>query len=154
MPPIGTEAQAQAVPDALAVGPDGALYVGELGGMPYAVGASRIYRIVPGHKPTVYARHLTAVGDIAFDRRGRLLVLELDRQGLAEPGFINGDPTSGDIIRINRDGTRSTLLSTGLVYPTAIAVAPSGTIYVCNDGASSANVGDGGEILKIIPPAR
>jgi hypothetical protein len=145
------EARAQAVPDALAVGPDGALYVGELGGQPYAAGTSDIYRIVPGRRPAVYARGLTAVGDIAFDPQGRLVVLEIDAKGLAEPGFSSGDPASGDIIRIGHNGRRSTLLGTGLLYPTALAVARDGTIYVSDFGASSADIGDGGEILKLTP---
>jgi hypothetical protein len=135
------EARAQAVPDTLAVGPDGALYVGELGGQPYATGTSDIYRIVPGHKPAVYARGLTAVGDMAFDRLGRLVVLEIDAKGLAEPGFRSGNPASGDVIRIGKNGRRSTLLSTGLEYPTALTVARDGTIYVS----------DGTEILKLVP---
>ena len=50
---------AQAVPDSVAVGPDGALYVGELGGFPFNVGTSDVYRVVPGHAPTVYASGFT-----------------------------------------------------------------------------------------------
>ncbi|HEY5317192.1 MAG TPA: ScyD/ScyE family protein, partial [Solirubrobacteraceae bacterium] len=39
------EAEAQAVPTSVAVGPDGALYVGELGGVPYEPGTSDVYRV-------------------------------------------------------------------------------------------------------------
>src|SRR4029079_19668324 len=46
---------AQSVPTSIAVGPDVALYVGELTGWPYDVGTARIWRVVPGRKPTVYA---------------------------------------------------------------------------------------------------
>ena len=38
----------QSVPTCVAVGPDGALYVGELTGWPYQVGKARIWRIAPG----------------------------------------------------------------------------------------------------------
>ena len=41
------QVQAQAVPDAVTVGPDGALYVGELGGFPFNVGTSSVYRRGP-----------------------------------------------------------------------------------------------------------
>jgi ABC-type amino acid transport substrate-binding protein len=142
------EAQAQAVPTAVVVGPDGALYVGELGGIPYAVGRSVVYRILPGHRPTVYASGLTAIADIAFDSRGRLLVLEIDRKGLNDPGFDTGRPTSGVLLRIARNGVRQTLISTGLIYPTGIAVRGN-TVYVSDYGVSSADVGDGGEILQV-----
>ncbi len=143
------EAEAQAVPTTLAVGPDGALYVGELGGMPYDAASSSVYRIGPGGKLSVYARGLTAIADMAFDPDGRLFVLELDRKGLADPGFNAGDPASGEIVEIDPDGAQSTLLARGLIYPTAIAVARDGTIYVSNEGVSSADVGSGGEILEI-----
>ena len=43
---------AQPVPTAVAVGPDGALYVGELGGDPFQAGTESIYRVVPGHPAT------------------------------------------------------------------------------------------------------
>jgi hypothetical protein len=142
------EAEAQAVPDSLAVGPDGALYVGELGGIPDALGESDVYRVLPGHRPTVYASGLTGVDDIAFDSRGRLLVLEIDRKGLNDPGFNTGHPASGVLLRISPSGSRQTLLSKGLIYPTGIAVRGS-TIYLSNYGVSSASVGRGGEIVRI-----
>jgi hypothetical protein len=143
------EAQAQAVPTAVAVGPDGALYVGELGGIPYGVGTSDVYRVLPGHRPTVYARGLTAIGDIAFDREGRLLVLEIDRRGLDDPGLNDGRPTSGAIIRVARDGRETVVASTGLEFPTALAVGQDGYIYVSNDGTTSAGSGHGGEIVRV-----
>jgi hypothetical protein len=40
-----------AVPTSVAVGPDGAYYVGELSGVPFAAGAANVYRVVPGQAP-------------------------------------------------------------------------------------------------------
>ncbi len=40
-----------AVPTAVAKGPDGAYYVSELTGVPFAAGAAVIYRVVPGQAP-------------------------------------------------------------------------------------------------------
>jgi len=40
------------VPTGLARGPDGALYVGLLTGVPFAPGAASVYRVVPGQAPT------------------------------------------------------------------------------------------------------
>jgi hypothetical protein len=143
------EAQAQAAPTAVAVGPDGALYVGELGGIPFGVGTSDVYRVVPGHKPTVYARGFTAIGDIAFDPEGRLLVLELDRRGLGDPGLNDGRPASGAIIRIANDGKKSLVVSSGLDFPTALVVARDGYAYVSGAGTTSADSGHGGEIIRV-----
>jgi hypothetical protein len=143
------QAAAQPVPAGLAVGPDGALYVGELGGEPFARGASDVYRIVPGHPATVYARGLTAIGDIAFDRAGRLLVVEIDRDGLDDPGLDDGHPAPGALIRIARGGRRSVLASAGLAFPTGLAVSRDGEIYISLHGTASAGSGHGGEIVSL-----
>jgi hypothetical protein len=42
---------AQAVPSSVTVGPDGALYVGVLRGLPSLPGSAAVYRIVPGQAP-------------------------------------------------------------------------------------------------------
>ncbi len=144
------EARAQAVPTAVAVGPDGALYVGELGGSPFRTGTSDIFRIVPGHRATVWARGFTAIEDMAFDSAGRLDVLEIDRRGLDDPGFNDGKPASGAIIRVS-GGHRTTLVSRGLTYPTGMAVVGD-TAYVSNDGVSSAGDGTGGEVVAVTLP--
>jgi hypothetical protein len=143
------EAEARTVPTAVAVGADGALYVGGLGGVPFDPGKSDVYRVVPGHKPTVYARGFTAIGDIAFDPEGRLLVLELDRKGLNDPGLNDGHPSAGVIIRIARSGKKTMVASAGLDFPTALAVGRDGYVYVSNYGTTSAGSGRGGEIVRL-----
>jgi hypothetical protein len=45
---VGTRVPAEAVPTAVAVGPDGAYYVSELTGFPFSKGAARIWRVAPG----------------------------------------------------------------------------------------------------------
>ena len=45
---------AQPVPTSVAVGPDGALYVGLLRGVPSDPGTADIYRVVPGHEPAIW----------------------------------------------------------------------------------------------------
>jgi hypothetical protein len=146
-------AMTQPVPDSVAVGPDGALYVGELGGEPYGIGKSSVYRVVPGQPATVYARGFTSIGDIAFDSSGRLLVLEIDQKGLNDPALkASRQPAPGAIIRVGKGGTQSMVASTGLEFATAMAVARGGTVYVSNHGIDSAGGGSnggGGQIVRL-----
>jgi sugar lactone lactonase YvrE len=125
----------------VAKGPDGAYYVGELTGFPFLVGAARVWRVVPGKAATVYATGFTNIIDLAFDRRGRLVVLEIAKNSL-----LSGDPT-GALIRVNRDGSRTEIASAGLVTPTSVAVADDGTFYVSNKGTMAGT----GEVLRIRP---
>lgn len=127
------------VPTSVLRGPDGAYYIGELGGYP-SVDASRVWRLVPGQEATLVAGGFTTIMDIAFDERGRLLVLEYSRGGQAST-----DPT-GQLIRVERNGTRTVLADDALQHPGGMAVAPNGDIYVSNnitgpDGA--------GQLLRI-----
>jgi hypothetical protein len=127
------------VPTTVTKGSDGALYVGQLTGFPFPVGGAKVWRVVPGQAPTVFAEGFTNIIDIAFDGKGRLLVLEIFANGL-----LSGDPT-GALIRVERDGSRTELARAGLVTPTGVAVAHDGTIYISNKGTL---VGQG-EVLRL-----
>jgi sugar lactone lactonase YvrE len=145
----GIYAAEQAVPTSVVVGPDGALYVGELTGVPYAPGTATVYRVVPGRRPTVYARGLTSIADMAFDARGHLLVLEMDTKGVGERGFFTGDPADGAIVEIGPGGRKTTVASAGLQYPAGIAVTPNDTVYVTTYGISATTPGHGGELVRV-----
>jgi hypothetical protein len=143
--PAPVTVKAQAVPTSIAVGPDGALYVGLLRGVPSVPGTAYIYRVVPGHQPTIWARGLTAVTAIAFDRHGRLLATEYSTGGLLAPPTV-----PGALVRISgRNRTVSALPVTGLFQPTGVAVGSDGSVYVSNFGGSTATAAHPGEILKI-----
>ncbi len=159
-PSSGGPVMAQAVPTSLAVGPDGALYVGELGGASSNdVGDVNVYRIAPGGTPTVYASGLTMIGSIAFDQAGRLLVMEIDTAGINDPTLApggSGVPAPGAIIRINADGSRTTLASAGLEFPLGITVAKDGSVYASNFGVIPASGGPipgvSGQVVRISDP--
>jgi hypothetical protein len=126
-PPTLTSLSVQSVPSSVTVGPDGALYVGELTGKPFQPGTARIWRIVPGKKLSVYASGFTNISDLAFDGKS-LLVLEFAAKGLwDDPKF------RGALIRVAPDGKRTVLASAGLVAPTGLAVG-NGSIYIANYG--------------------
>src|SRR5215207_388538 len=127
------------VPTTVVRGPDGAYYVGQLTGFPFPVGGARVWRVVPGQAPTVYAGGFTNIIDIAFDQRGRLLVLEITANGL-----LSGNP-AGALIRVEKSGARTELAAGELTTPTSVAVGKDGTLYVSNKGTL---VGVG-EVLRI-----
>jgi hypothetical protein len=133
---------AQAVPSSVAVGPDGALYVGELTGVPFAPGSARVWRVVPGRRPAVYASGFTTISDLAFDGRD-LLVLELTTKGI-----LSGK-SPGALIRVSPKRVKTLVASTGLVYPTGLAV-DGDSIYVSNNGLYPATgAGAHGEVVRL-----
>lgn len=114
----------QAVPTAVALGPDGALYVGQLTGFPFPVGGSTVWRIARDGSLSPFATGFTNVVDITFGRDGSLYVVELASAGLLAPGL-----PLGSVIRVARDGTRTTIAS-NLPAPGGVAVGPRGRLYV------------------------
>ena len=90
----------QSVPTSVTLGPDGALYVGELTGWPFRPGTARIWRVVPGHKATLYARGFTNISDLAFDGPN-LLVLEIAQHGLLDSS------SPGALIRLRPKRTKN-----------------------------------------------
>jgi hypothetical protein len=145
LPPGVTEIPMQSVPTTVALGPDGAYYVGELTGFPFPAGEARIYRVVPGSAPEVFADGFTAIIDIAFAPDGSLYVLEIAANGLLE-AELNGD-FAGALIKVAPDGTRTTVASEGLVLPGGVAVGKDGYVYVTNYSTFPGM----GQVLKIMP---
>ena len=137
---------AESVPNAVTLGPDGAYYVAELLGFPFTPGESRVYRIVPGQQPEVFAAGFTSIIDIGFDQQGNLYVLEVAKNGLVA-GFIFGDWT-GALIKVEAGtGVQSEIASAGLWAPGGLAVAADGTFYVSNNSIWA----DIGQVLHIVP---
>ncbi len=128
-----------AVPTAVAVGPDGAYYVSELSGVPFTAGASNIYRVVPGQAPTVFQSGFTTVTDIDFGPDGSLYVVEHS----TGPAFF---ALPGDIVRITAGGQRTVLVS-NLNRPTSVLVASDGTVYYTNKGTTAG----AGEVWRLRP---
>jgi hypothetical protein len=126
--PPGTLIPMQAVPNTVAFGPDGAVYVGTLTGFPFPVGGAKVFRVVPGEAPTVFADGFTNIIDIAFGADGSLYVLEI-----AHNSLLSGDPT-GALIQVAPDSTRSTIAMEGLVFPTSFTIAKDGSFLVSNFG--------------------
>ncbi len=131
--------QAEAVPTRVRRGPDGALYVSTLTGVPFLNGSAKIYRVVPGQAPSAFLEGFKAITDFAFAPDGGVYVLQFATGSV----FFAGP---GVLIRVAPDGTRSTVVA-NLFHPTGLAIDGAGNIYVSNRGTSSGN----GEVLKIRP---
>ena len=125
------------VPTAVAVGPDGAYYVGEATGAPFAAGTARIYRVVEGLEPEICLEGFKMIVDLTFGDDGTMYVLQF----ATGPVFFTGP---GELTRIAPDGTRSVVLG-GLTFPTSVAVGGDGALYVTNRGVFPGR----GEVLRI-----
>jgi len=136
--PDGKPAEAQSVPTSVVQGPDGAYYVGELTGFPFAAGKARVWRVRPGQTPTVYATGFTNIIDLAFGSDRKLYVLEIFKNGL-----LSGDRT-GALLRVDRRGRQTEIASTGLTAPGGLAVRGRDA-YVSNCSVCA----DTGSIVRI-----
>jgi sugar lactone lactonase YvrE len=60
--------------------------------------------------------------------------------------LLSEDPT-GRLVRVNRNGSRTTLASEGLVLPGGFVLGHDGTAYVTNNSIFS----DTGQVVKVSP---
>jgi hypothetical protein len=138
------EITAEAVPTSVAIGKDGAVYVGELKGFPFRPGTSHVWRIapdadgafcsvnVPDPDCTVAADGFTAIQDIAINQNnGTLYVYELAADGVLafEAGFETGEFPPAVLLKVQGD-RRTELLAGQLSQPGGVAVARNGTVFV------------------------
>ena len=135
LPP--TSIGADAVPTSVVQGPDRAYYISQLTGFPFQVGASNIWRVVPGQAPTVYASGLTNVTDLAFGPDGSLYAVEI-----ASNGLLNGP--IGALKRINPGSSQHVTVLGGLFAPYGVALTDEAA-YV----TTGAVLVGGGEVIKI-----
>jgi hypothetical protein len=133
---------AQAVSTSVAIGPDGAYYVGELKGFPAPTGESRIWRVRPTARHarcgtsadcTVVADGFTSIVDLTFGWDGTLYVVELDEASWFAVE-VTRTPTSGTVNACKwRSRSRSFScepVAKGLLMPTAATVDFFGRVHV------------------------
>lgn len=142
-----------AVPTCVARGPDHAYYLGELLGGYYAPGKARVWKLWredgTWHKK-VWLRGLTTVQGCGFDQWGNFYATEF------QTGGLNEDPSAsplGDVVKVAPDGTRTTLGTGRLFWPSGFAAGPDGSIYVSNCSIAPASgfgpCPDGGQVVRI-----
>jgi hypothetical protein len=127
---------AEPVTTSVAVGPDGAYYVGELKGFPAPTGESQVWRIEPGtlHADcstsdacSVVADGFTSIVDLHFGDDGTLYVVELDEGSWF--ALELGQPQGGTVDACDSTTWNCTETATGLQMPIAVATTAAGGLF-------------------------
>ncbi len=150
--------QMEVAPTSVTVGPDGALYIGELSGLPYPEGYARVLRVADTGATTgfdgqiasgvveTYASGFSQINGLSFDSAGNLYVLE----------YVNGsnvyDPTQSpdslppsQLIRVAPNGVRTTVSGDELKLGNyVLADKATGDVYVAINNADI----DDGQVLR------
>ena len=146
----------QAVPTSIAIGPDGAWYVGELRGFPFVV-PSHIWRVEPGSRDVHcvigattgacvdWAGGLRHVVSIAFGPDGDLYVSQFGPG--PGPPFLPGWATPGAVVRVDAGTKVISPVYSALSAPGGITVDDDGTIFVTNNSTSIGT----GQVIRIKP---
>lgn len=141
-----TPAGSDSVPDCLATGPDGAVYIGQLTGAGNTGTAANVYRYDPwSHQLTVWQSGFSAISGCGFGANGDFYVTEFDTTGIPP---ANNLPL-GDVIQISHDGTRTVLAAGKLLAPVGFLAGPDGSIYVTNNSVFTGTGTPNGEVVKI-----
>ena len=156
--------QTESVPTAITTGPDGALYVSELNGIPYPTGYSSIIRIsdptattsfdgtTPSGVPQAYASGFSEVNGLAFNNStGDMFVLEYNNaNAIYDPTVAPADLPPSTLIQVKPDGSRTTISGPELHLGNYVTVnQKTGDVYVAidNQGPATATTPGTGEVL-------
>jgi len=130
---------AQGVATSVAIGPDGAYYVGELKGFPAPTGSSRVWRIEPGTRHAVCGTSsacsvvfsgFTSIVDLSFSPNYTLYVTEIDEASWFTVEALPAKQVGGTVNACSLGlGTCSTV-ATQLPVPIATAFDKRGQGYV------------------------
>ena len=149
--------QTEAVTSAVTVGPDGALYVGELNGIPYPDGYSSVVRIgnpsattgfdgkIASGVPQTYASGFSEVQSLSFNNStGDMYVLEyLNSNEVYDPTKDPASLPASLVIKVAPDGTRTTISGPEAHLSNYVLVdQKTGDVYVSNNnnGPGTGNV--------------
>jgi hypothetical protein len=134
------------VPSALALDPNGGVFIGNLTAVPFPDGAAKVIHVAPDGTVATVWTGLTAVTGLAVGSGGALYAAELSTGNLHQPPFLV--PGSGRVVRQTGPAS-SEDVATGLMFPIALRVGPDSALYVAMP-AIGADHG-GGMIARLEP---
>jgi hypothetical protein len=136
-----TAAGPNSVPTCVAQGPDGAVYVGELGRGTTA----NVYRYQPlTRRLSVWQSGFAAITGCGFGANGDFYVTELTTEGFPPTGF-----PAGAVVQVARNGERTVLGAGTLVAPEGFLAGRDGSIYVSNNTLFPGTGPVTGQVVKI-----
>ncbi len=145
---------AEPVPTSLAIGPDGAFYVGELKGIPAPIGESRVWRIERnarnarcGRSPrcSVALDGFTSIIDLAFGPDGRLNVAQIDDASWL--ALEAGQAAGGSVHACALATLNCETVVSGVPILTAITYRPNGSLW----GTRNAFIPGAADVVRLAP---
>ena len=148
-PPVCNNAMlpAQPVATSVAIGLDGAYYVGELKGIPAPKGESRVWRIEPGARHAqcgvspacrVVADGFTSIVDLNFGPDGTLYVVELDEESWLAMEF--GQGKGGSVNACNSSTWVCTQVATNLPMLSSAVADRRGAVHIVTGAVDPSTV--------------
>jgi hypothetical protein len=135
----------QSVPTGVTEGPDGTLYVSELGGFPFVPGASHIDVIKNGVLTTRFGGFTSLMDVTYYD--GELYAIQLDTNGL-----LSNNPGPGELLEIDPTTGQTKVLFSGLDTPGGLAVENENTFFV-STGSSEVGTGAVVRLTEVPEPS-
>ncbi len=115
------------VPDAIALAPDGGVYVGTLTAVPFPDGGAKVLHVAEDGTVTDAWTGLTTVTDVTVGPDGTLYASELSTGNPGEPPFLV--PGNGQVVRQTGPDSLE-VVAAGLMFPVAVEMGPDGSLYV------------------------
>ncbi len=150
--------QTESVPTSVTLGPDGAIYVGALTGIPYPDGYARVIRVdgtttttgfdgkTPSGVPQVFASGFSQIQSLGFDNQGDMYVLEyVNANTVYDPTVKPASLPPSLLIKVAPNGVRTTVSGPELKLGNYLLVdKATGDVFVATNNASA----DKGEVLR------
>ena len=147
-PARGGRSELDPVPTSVAVGADGTVYVGLLGGFPFPSGSAKVVRVAADGTVSDAVTGFTLITGLEIGPDGLLYVVEF------ASGFnLTTEPPSwnentGRVVRIAADGSKQVVID-GLNGPFGITFNPAGDLFVTNNSNTVPQAGAQGSILRV-----
>ena len=153
----------EVVPAAQTVGPDGAIYIAELTGLPYPEGYARVLRVedpgtvsgfdgqIPSGVAQTYASGFDQIHSLTFDGEGNLFVLEYQvASEVYDPALTPSELAPSTLVKVGLDGGREIVSGDELKLANYVLADPeTGDVYASINNTEA----EAGQVLRYRPTA-